>query len=229
MKKNAMLKIAAILMVAVLLTTCAISSTFAKYVTTGSGSATARVAKFGLNVAVTVDGFDDVYATDDTNVKATIANSVDAEDDKDVLAPGTTKSIVVDNTVTGKAEVAVKLETTFVFSQEGFSESYFPVYFTIGENTYKHKSIDAENGYETISELFTAVQNAAKISENYAANATIDAKDTSAVTWTWDYEKANDVDTDKDGMNDVDELDNSLSAGTATIKVDVTTKLTQIN
>ena len=68
MKKNAMLKIAAILMVAVLLTTCAISSTFAKYVTSDSYSDTARVAKWGITLTVSQDKmFADNYSIDDTN------------------------------------------------------------------------------------------------------------------------------------------------------------------
>ena len=57
MKKNAMLKIAAVLLVAVLLTTCAISSTFAKYVSSYESTAeTARVAKWGLYVDTTSIG-----------------------------------------------------------------------------------------------------------------------------------------------------------------------------
>lgn len=50
MKKNKIMRIASVLLVAVILTTCAISGTFAKYVTSGSGSDTARVAKFGVTV-----------------------------------------------------------------------------------------------------------------------------------------------------------------------------------
>ena len=44
MKKNKMMRIASVLLVAVILTTCAISGTFAKYVTSGNGSDNARVA-----------------------------------------------------------------------------------------------------------------------------------------------------------------------------------------
>ena len=46
MKKNKMMRIASALLVAVILTTCAISGTFAKYVTSTPGSDSARVAKF---------------------------------------------------------------------------------------------------------------------------------------------------------------------------------------
>ena len=46
--KNKMMRIASVLLVAALITTCAISGTFAKYVTKVSGEDTARVAKWGI-------------------------------------------------------------------------------------------------------------------------------------------------------------------------------------
>ncbi len=46
--KNKMMRIASILMVAVLLTVCAVSSTFAKYVTSVNVGDAARVAKWGI-------------------------------------------------------------------------------------------------------------------------------------------------------------------------------------
>ena len=49
MKKNIMMRVASALLIAVLLTTCAISGTFAKYVSTASGSDTARVGNIDFN------------------------------------------------------------------------------------------------------------------------------------------------------------------------------------
>ena len=51
MKKNKMMRIASVLLVAVLLSTCAISSTFAKYTTEFTGTSTAKVATWSVNVA----------------------------------------------------------------------------------------------------------------------------------------------------------------------------------
>ena len=48
MKTNKIMRVASVLLVAVLLTTCAISGTFAKYVTTGNTGDGARVAKWGI-------------------------------------------------------------------------------------------------------------------------------------------------------------------------------------
>ena len=68
MKKNKMMRIASILMVATLITTCAISGTFAKYVTKASGEDKARVAKWGIVLDVQATGaFDDRYVTHDAD------------------------------------------------------------------------------------------------------------------------------------------------------------------
>ena len=85
MKKNTMMRLASALLVLVLLTTCAISGTFAKYTSTAAGDDYARVAYwgFGLDSAIEIDDlFVDVYdGNNDT--------SVDSKDGDDVIAPGT--------------------------------------------------------------------------------------------------------------------------------------------
>ena len=48
MKKNVMMRVASALLVAVLMTTCAISGTFAKYTSSKTDSDSARVAVWGL-------------------------------------------------------------------------------------------------------------------------------------------------------------------------------------
>ena len=69
------------LLVAVLLTTCVISGTFAKYITKSEGFDTARVARWGFtDTSIT---FNDLFKTEyDQNVKG----------EQDVIAPGTTNS-----------------------------------------------------------------------------------------------------------------------------------------
>ena len=61
MKKNKMMRIASVLLVAVLISTCAISGTFAKYVTRAEGTDTARVAKWGILLTVEGSAFADKY------------------------------------------------------------------------------------------------------------------------------------------------------------------------
>jgi len=79
MKKNKMMRIASVLLVAVLLSTCAISGTFAKYVTSSSSSDTARVAYWGFNA--TTFSIENLFSATYTNVAS--------NDQKDVIAPGT--------------------------------------------------------------------------------------------------------------------------------------------
>ena len=86
MKKNNVMRIASALLVAVLLTTCAISGTFAKYTTSFSGNSAARVAKWGFTDPgeVTFDLFKDTY-----NDGAIASQETDAQGNKvNVIAPG---------------------------------------------------------------------------------------------------------------------------------------------
>lgn len=78
MKKNMMMRIASVLLVAVLLSTCAISGTFAKYVTASDSEDSARVAYWGFKE--TTFDITDLFLNAYDNV-----SGVDA----DVIAPGT--------------------------------------------------------------------------------------------------------------------------------------------
>ena len=111
MKKNKMMRIASVLLVAVLISTCAISGTFAKYITKVSGTDKARVAKWGILLTVNGgDAFADKYATHDDSYEgdySVISSNVDK-----VVAPGTSSADVdKDNlqaTVFGTPEVATR-------------------------------------------------------------------------------------------------------------------------
>lgn len=113
MKKNRMMRLASGLLVAVLATTSMISGTYAKYVTKTTAADTARVAKWGVEVSATTALFEEKYATDDKTGTFKFAGdySVDANDDKDVIAPGTKGSMVF--SVTGTPEVAVNVKVEF--------------------------------------------------------------------------------------------------------------------
>ncbi len=104
MKTNKMMRLASILLVAVMISTCAISGTFAKYVTRAEGSDTARVAKFGVVVQALSGIFSTTYEGTDT-VTVLSSNS-----DK-VIAPGTTGTAVA-FTISGSPEVDVHVDVT---------------------------------------------------------------------------------------------------------------------
>ena len=81
MKKNRMMRLASVLMVAVMMTTCTISGTFAKYVTSVESQDSARVAYWGFKPA-TMDLSGLFVAEYDSK-------DVKAQNLKDVMAPGT--------------------------------------------------------------------------------------------------------------------------------------------
>ena len=90
MMKNKAMRIAAGAGVTTLLTMSVISGSFAKYITSGTGTDSARAAKFGVTVTANGTMFASEYATDDEAV-GTIAKSVISSggEDDHVVAPGT--------------------------------------------------------------------------------------------------------------------------------------------
>lgn len=114
MKKNKAMRLASALLVLTLLTTCAISSTFAKYVTKAEGSDSARVAKWGFEGGSTItitDLFKNAY---DTTVKAGDTPQ------SDVIAPGTKGQATFGFTYDGAADAAApEVAYTFEISTTG--------------------------------------------------------------------------------------------------------------
>lgn len=89
MKKNAMMRVASVMLVLVLMTSSVISGTFAKYTTQDSGKDNARVAKWGVELQVFGNLYGDTYddlivLNDDPNIAVQSSNKTD-----DVVAPGT--------------------------------------------------------------------------------------------------------------------------------------------
>ena len=194
MKKNAMLKIAAILMVAVLLTTCAISSTFAKYTTSAEDSVTARVAKFGVEASITLDDlFKSSYTTGtDPDVLTTATHSegdpaVQVVDK--VVAPGTEGSLTVIGTISGKPEVAVKVSYVATLALENWkladNSIYFPVVFTIGDDDYAFTGNTETALNDFIDDIEAAI---ADYSDVYAPETDLaGAVDAIPISWKWDF------------------------------------------
>ena len=96
MKKNVLMRAASGLLVATMLTTCAISGTFAKYVTQDNGGDVARVAKWGVVVQVEGDLYGQKYLNKEGGNTVTldsgVAVGVDGQqinNQLNVVAPGT--------------------------------------------------------------------------------------------------------------------------------------------
>ena len=214
MKKNAMMKIAAILMVAVLLTTCAISSTFAKYVSADSLADQARVAKWGVVLTVNGDPFADEYTMQGTSV---VKNTTD---DMDLVAPGTANDNALSFSISGKPEVATILTVkdskggkNFVTLSNweqslvaGGDQSTCPIKFTItvdGTPTeYFVGKTSGEDKIDNATELAAAVNAAISAiidSTTFAPNAEIASSFT--LGWEWAFGTNSDVD-DATNKND---------------------------
>ena len=222
MMKNKMMRIASVLLVAVLLSTCAISGTFAKYVTSKENTDTARVAKFGVDLAVTVDGaFATEYnadtAADDEHGVAIAKTVVAATGDPDnLLAPGTEGDLMASATISGTPEVAVnvKQEATLVLTGWAVEGTYYcPLVITVDGNEFYGMD------YTSAAAFIADVEAALDSDVNYAPNT--DLTESHSVTWAWAFEGT-------DGKQ-TDELDTALgnyAAKTGDIKISFTYKVT---
>lgn len=206
MRKNKMMRLASCLLVAVLLTTSMISGTFAKYVTEASGSDSARVAKWGVTVDVAVDGaFATEYDADTTaNDKAgtAIAKTVvaAADDNDNLVAPGTEGDLLKTATIAGTPEVAVNVKQVADLTLEGWVVSgndYCPIVFTVDGETYGMTGIKDADGnavtkaYGSVADLVAAVETALNGDVNYPANTNL--AEIHTVTWEWAFEGNDDV------------------------------------
>ena len=186
MKKNKMMRIASVLLVAVLLSTCAISGTFAKYVTSTNSTDKARVAYWGFQSSNSMDItglFDKAYGE----------GNVESKDEADVIAPGTSGSATFafawDETVSAYgAAVAVtgpEVAYTFEVAVDATCDSL------IKANENIQWSLD--NGdwgdFDTLIANIKLLSGAADGIQNYAPN-TLPSKFTSedevhTISWKW--------------------------------------------
>lgn len=233
MKKNIMMRLASGLLVAVLLSTCAISGTFAKYVASKGGTAGARVAKWGVEIDTSSDsGFKTEYATDEKDNYAGV-NTVVASpsDQKDVVAPGT-RGTLASFTIKGTPEVAVRVKYTVNdLALSGWNigeEEYCPLVFVI--NNVKYYIGMNETVIDTTS-LESAVKEAVEsFSAEYGPNVDLSKQNiNNSVSWYWafdeeaaDYVRANDQNDNKDTA-----LGNLSTA--PTISIDMAVTVTQID
>lgn len=225
MKKNKIMRLASGLLVAVLLTTCAISGTFAKYVTTGSGTDTARVAKWG----VTIDGsgmevFKNAYGT-------TVIGSTK------VVAPGTNGTFA-EFKIKGTPEVSVKITYSAVVTLSGNwtdgTNFYCPLKVTVGSNTLCGLDYANAAAFQTaIADHVAAPANTFIYDPN--TNLSSVAEDDLTISWKWDFE--GDGNTYLSGLEQTDAADTVLgnwsadadAANDPTISITVNCLIEQID
>ena len=220
-KKNVLMRSAGLLLVLVLVTSCFVGSTFAKYTVGGTGSDTARVAKFGVNVTANGTMFAREYATDDRSA-GTITKSVISTDK--VVAPGT-KGNMASMTLTGTPEVAVRVSYAVnKFELKGWTTDgtteYCPLVFTVGTASYKI----GDAGITSVSDLQDKVKAAiTAYSKDYEANTDLSGVGTDSlkVSWAWAFEGDDAKDTALGSRAAEDKA--------ATVELEITTTVTQID
>ena len=215
MKKNRMMRLASILMIAVLMTTCTISGTFAKYVSAVSANDTARVAKWGVELTADADVFKPTY-------NGTSGVAVKADDDTDVIAPGTTGTATI-FTIAGAPEVDVDVVATlgaytiatlpagtykdYTNQNPGtpdyvLGSAYKPVKWTLTKVTAGIDGIDGngddQTNVEVAAQNLDAVQTyLTGISTRYEveSNEFADIVGEYTLTWDWAFEVDDKADT----------------------------------
>lgn len=114
MKTNTMMRVASVLLVAVLLSTCAISGTFAKYTSTYTGGATATVAAWAFEMNEEEIANDFTFNLGDTVTEIGGSDEAEVDLSKKVIAPGTEGSfqIKLDNLsdVTAAYDISIELD-----------------------------------------------------------------------------------------------------------------------
>ena len=159
MKKTKVMRLLSLLLVMTLISTCAISGTFAKYVTKAEGQDQARVAKWGVLVTVEGSAFADKYVADDEDYTAAGGEfSVIAENGDQVVAPGTNseqvgKKLVA--TVTGKPEVAAR----YTIEAKNIKDVVLPA----GTYTDYTQLVKADDGTYGYTNTFTLAKDYAPI------------------------------------------------------------------
>lgn len=176
MKKNKMMRIASILMVATLITTCAISGTFAKYVTKAEGEDKARVAKWGVLVSVEGNAFATKYAaSDEAYLEDGGEFSVVASNEDQVVAPGTSAEeaeLALVATVKGAPEVAAR----YTIEGKGIKDVVLPA----GTYTDYTQLVKAQDGTYGYTGTFTLAKDYAPVKWNLVIEGkgkTIDVAD----------------------------------------------------
>lgn len=215
MKKTKLMRAALLLLVLTLITSCFVGGTFAKYVTSGDGKDTARVAKWGVTVTANGGTFANTYATDTGNVVGTIANSVVSADK--VIAPGT-KGNMVGMTITGTPEVAVSVNYAANFKVKDWTvddKFYCPLQIKVGKTTIDGVKFNDAAAFEN------AVNNEiSTYNKNYAAGTDLSTASvtTPSVSWEWPFSEDDIKDT---------KLGNLKTA--PTVELTITTTVTQID
>ena len=220
--KNKFMRIAAVMLMLCLVTTCAISGTIAKYTNAASGKDQARVAYWGFNGTDADIKIDDLFKTsyDNANVSGKA----------DVIAPGTKNSTTFKFTY--NAGITPTPEVAYTFTVDTSSSRCADeilknpnIKWTLDTTTFVTSDTD---GY-AFDQLIAAIKALAGTSGNGATNGVANysasadtlpdiTKGSHTIAWEWVFDTTDDADQDK--------MDTDMGNSTTALEVVIDIKVT---
>lgn len=216
-KKSVFMLMATAMAVVTMLSVCAISGTFAKYVTTAGGTATARVAYWGFSSSTSVTF--DLFDVQDSNVKSSNSDKV--------IAPGMSAEKEVAFSYASNAAKSINApEVAYKFTVSAEATGDYSV-LDSNKNfkwTLKQGS-DAATEYDTVAELLTAIKQLSGESlgtKTYnAGQLPTMASGAYKIGWKWAFSADTDGDVADTAMGNATTLDNiTLKIGITAEQID---------
>ena len=187
MKKNKAMRLASALLVLTLLTTCAISGTFAKYTTSTTGTDKARVAYWGFDqaAATAIDLFDGTYTNN-------VNSSGEVDGFSNVVAPGTSKETTFAFGYTNyRTDAITAPEVAYTFTVDPtITGDYDELDVNTSFKWTLAKGDATATEYQTVAQLLAAIK---ALSGDASGSKTYNPGElptafTSADGWKWDFE-----------------------------------------
>ena len=213
MRKNKAMRTAALLLVLVLMTSCFVGGTFAKYTTTTSGTAEARVAYWGFDADAEMTL--DLFASDYTDVKGA----------ENVIAPGTgmTAEFGFAYTANGDLE-APEVDYVFTVNAEGTCDANIKAnpniqWYVDGELAVDPKGTAAKGSFDAMLAQLNGMSE--EVEAGNLPTSFSDADTTHTVSWVWAFETldGNTADADQDKLDT--EMGNATSLDEVTLTITV--------
>ncbi len=228
--KNRLMRTACVLLALVLVTSCMVGGTFAKYTTTGTASDSARVAKWGIVITPNGNLFNATYAkaegTTITGENSVHGKSVSGETtaDADVVAPGTEGSLS-SVSIGGSPEVALEVKYEANLTLVGWTLAdgsfYCPIVVTITNGDQK-TVVQMNEQITTLEQFETAVEDAINaFTANYAPNQDMTKVSAPVVSWAWPIGDGN--------VGDTYLGDQAANGSASQISLKITTTVTQLD
>lgn len=231
MTKNKAMRLGSVMLVLALLTTCAISGTFAKYTASSETNDTARVAYWGFSNSETTTL--DLFNYTDANVKV---SSTEVDDVTLVVAPGTSNSKNL--TFNYNAGTSIKApEVAYTFNVEATNSG--DTTFLDGAKGFNWTlTVDGtETKYDKTADLLSAL-NALSVSDKVSAGslpstiATEGELKTFTIGWKWDFTDESQSKTDDSiAARDTEDttLGNAAEADLQNVKLNIKVTATQVD